>query len=296
MVNSTWHTISVSYANGKWRLYDPNFDHSKLPLYKAFKTRKSLVNAILKSQASQSLVIEYASLDDNKKLPLATFDKCIKQSPSHLLKESGFHLLTAYLPEKLPTILSNVMEEKDGALVIANAIATFDDEGCTGFNKMIWCAPSLLPNVLKYAKAAPNGYEYIGYAVASPNYLGETGLLNVMQCAPDQLMTLLNIIEKMPKGAEYLAQSLIPHQDKSAWKTLSTMKKDVQAKIDNMLTTGWNKIHADTLKLLKIEIRKHPLVAAQQKNENKLFSKTYKSALIGEKAGKKEWKTIKFKN
>jgi len=210
-VYSPVHVITVSYKKPNWILYDPNYDHDVpvgQPIHKTFKTKKSLINEILKIQGN-SLAIVYAAFKEERKILFPQVDEIIKLKASTLLKEHGLEIICAYAATLLPKILKQSTKSRQTADVIADGIVAHDSTGWTGLHIIIRLCPRLLPLILEYCSESSKCATSIALALSLVEHsTNKTGLDMLVEEAANYLPLILSYVEQSTKGKDLIAFAL----------------------------------------------------------------------------------------
>lgn len=110
VIVNTKHAIQFDIENGKYNLYNPNYEEK---IYQPFDTKKAFIQEVIRILGN-SFVFDIVTLD--KKLPsdlFSYYNDLVKEKPIDLIKKIGLSLSIVLLEDKVDTLISNACNSKD---------------------------------------------------------------------------------------------------------------------------------------------------------------------------------------
>jgi ankyrin repeat protein len=107
LVHSLEHACELSYSDGKWYFFDPNYENG---MAKSFDTLNDLIQE-MKTILGSKISIEIATIDelDEKKKPFRYYyEDILYQHPEKLIDNDGLFTMIVLAPEQIPILLERL--------------------------------------------------------------------------------------------------------------------------------------------------------------------------------------------
>lgn len=209
LLRSINHVMHFGYRDGKWIFYDPNFDHSKLPIHLIFETgsKEDMIKKIIERFNSRSLAIEIASIDENRIIAFPYLDEIINTEPSTLLQGAGLHILAKHDDDTLMKILKTTDSKEKTILhkAIQTALKKLDRNKTPGLHMVIKNTPQLVLSLLELIDDSDEGQATklsLADALMLKDSGGWTGLHHFSVHAPQALKKLFDLVDDSKAGQE----------------------------------------------------------------------------------------------
>lgn len=219
LVRNRDHSINVHNDKQDWYVYDPNYDHASLKtINKLCKTKQEIVKELLTIQGN-SISLEVATFDPQKKLSFPEYDKLIESDAVNLLREDGLLVLAVDAPEYLEKIILAAIKTPEGCNNIARGLCCARQTGTTGFQMIARNAPAVLPVVIACLKKYKESPDVLAKAIAIVTIDNVCGLHDLAQYARNVVPDVISCIKDSKEGPDALAKG-VSVVDKRGWSGL----------------------------------------------------------------------------
>ncbi|STX52101.1 Uncharacterised protein [Legionella busanensis] len=147
------HAINVSYKNGKWVVYNPNYSHETIKaMTKSFDTEEQCVGEIKLCLRNEAVALQFVSFRADNQVKFDFFDKLNTAGIIQLIENGGLHIIARNAPAQLQKIIELAFKNPELATALSHAIFKENKTHWSGLLVIARYAPNELENLFSLAQ------------------------------------------------------------------------------------------------------------------------------------------------
>ncbi|WED43557.1 hypothetical protein [Legionella cardiaca] len=209
LVHGEDHAINIKYQQGKWIVYDPNYDHDTVEnMSKSFDTAENCVKEIKTALRTESIALQLATFDSDKKVAFKFFDELSMQDIIQLIDKGGLSAIARRVPMQFEKIIDLATQSKEVAHALGKALIDVNRANWSGLLVIARYAPLQLERLIKLAQKNEIIAAAIAESLIIPNAQQWNALHMMSSTAANTIPALLELGETNKKVGKALTEAL----------------------------------------------------------------------------------------